>query len=237
MTEAKSGPQRRSHHGVNSKYRIIHAVPSKTWQLKTSTERSTFARCTYLLLIRRVRTSREEIADFRSYFRMLAAADCEVMVVDGSPPAVFAEQDQAWRGVCRHLAVDPRYIYLGFLGNVEKVGTWKIQQRGGVFVNELKPLFTEVMASFGQMLMGAASRQAVTLEENDDDASQMLTFLSREMQFFDRLVSPLRLEGEPQNDSNDVSEALGTAKTIKESVEKWLKKRLPKGGGQTSSQY
>ena len=55
----------------------------------------------------------------------------------------------------------------------------------------------------------------------------MLIFLGREMQFFDRLVASLQLEGEQQNDSKDVSGALGTAKTIKDSVEKWLKKRLP----------
>lgn len=116
--------------------------------------------------------------------------------------------------------------WYGFLGNVERLGTRKIQQRGGAFVGELRPLFAEVIGELQSDAGGAAFREAVTLQENDDEASQMLIFLGREMQFFDRLVSSLRLEDEQQNDSNDIGEALGTAKTIKESVEKWLGKRL-----------
>jgi hypothetical protein len=78
-------------------------------------------RCTYLLPIRRVRADREEMADFAAYFRRLALANCEVLVVDGSPPEVFAEHDRAWHGTCRHVAVDPRYTYLN--GKVNGVHT------------------------------------------------------------------------------------------------------------------
>ena len=77
--------------------------------------------CTYLLPIRRVRANREEMADFARYFQMLARANCEVLVVDGSPPEVFAEHKEAWGDLCRHVPVDPQYTYLN--GKVNGVHT------------------------------------------------------------------------------------------------------------------
>lgn len=78
-------------------------------------------RCTYLLTIRRVRFDEREARDFRSYFRILAAAGCEVLVVDGSPPPVFAAHREIWSGACRHAAVDPQYKYLN--GKVNGIHT------------------------------------------------------------------------------------------------------------------
>ena len=78
-------------------------------------------RCTYLLPIRRVRANPAEAEDFARYFGRLAAAGCEVLVVDGSPPEVFAAHGRAWEGACRHVAVDPRYRYLN--GKVNGVHT------------------------------------------------------------------------------------------------------------------
>jgi hypothetical protein len=78
-------------------------------------------RCTYILPIRRVCASRRETAAFARYFRVLALAGCEVIVVDGSAPEVFAEHDRAWRDVCRHVVVDPKYTYLN--GKVNGVHT------------------------------------------------------------------------------------------------------------------
>ncbi|HVF55341.1 MAG TPA: hypothetical protein VM934_04275 [Pyrinomonadaceae bacterium] len=78
-------------------------------------------RCTYLLPIRRVQAKPEEMRDFAQYFRMLARAGCEVLVVDGSPPEVFAGHDRAWRDVCRHVSVNPAYTYLN--GKVNGVHT------------------------------------------------------------------------------------------------------------------
>jgi hypothetical protein len=78
-------------------------------------------RCTYLLPIRRVRAGREEMESFARYFRMLAGAGCEVLVVDGSPPEVFEEHDIAWQGICKHVKVNPRYTYLN--GKVNGVHT------------------------------------------------------------------------------------------------------------------
>jgi hypothetical protein len=78
-------------------------------------------RCTYLLPIRRVRFSRPEAERFARYFERLRLAGCEVLVVDGSPPAIFAEHDEAWRGLCRHARPDPAYTYLN--GKVNGVHT------------------------------------------------------------------------------------------------------------------
>jgi hypothetical protein len=77
--------------------------------------------CTYLLTIRRARFEPAEAFDFRVYFRTLAAAGCEVLVVDGSPPEVFAEHAIAWRSVCRHEPVDAQYKYLN--GKVNGIHT------------------------------------------------------------------------------------------------------------------
>jgi hypothetical protein len=94
--------------------------------IKESEESSTrddegAARCTYLLTIRRVRFCRGEAEGFRDYFRLLADAGCEVLVVDGSPREVFDAHADAWRGACRHAAVDPQYKYLN--GKVNGIHT------------------------------------------------------------------------------------------------------------------
>jgi len=68
--------------------------------------------CTYLLPIRRVQTSPAELREFARYFGVLAAAGCEVVVVDGSPPEIFEELDRAWEGLCRHQPVDRSHGFL-----------------------------------------------------------------------------------------------------------------------------
>jgi hypothetical protein len=78
-------------------------------------------RCTYLLPIRRVRVSPRETADLGAYFARLADAGCEVLVVDGSPTAVFGAHQRAWGARSRHLPVDRRYRYLN--GKVNGVHT------------------------------------------------------------------------------------------------------------------
>jgi hypothetical protein len=104
-------------------------------------------------------------------------------------------------------------------GNVNANLTWKRCDKG-----------SPILTINGNPIKSTANEASIKLDgpENDDEASQMLIFLGREMQFFDRLVTSLRLEDQQQNESNDIGEALGTAKTIKESVEKWLGKRLSK---------
>ena len=63
-------------------------------------------RCTYVLPIRRSCADRAEAEQFARYFRNIAQAGCEVIVVDGSSPEVFAAHNRAWRDVCRHVAVE-----------------------------------------------------------------------------------------------------------------------------------
>jgi hypothetical protein len=69
-------------------------------------------RCTYILPIRRVRARHHETEDLAGYFQILSYEGCEVLVVDGSSPEVFAEHDRAWRHLCRHVTVDRKYTYL-----------------------------------------------------------------------------------------------------------------------------
>jgi hypothetical protein len=78
-------------------------------------------RCTYLLTIRHVGFDPCEAEEFKNYFSLLAGAGCDVLVVDGSPPAVFAAHGETWRGACRHASVDPRYKYLN--GKVNGIHT------------------------------------------------------------------------------------------------------------------
>lgn len=78
-------------------------------------------RCTYLLPIRRLSTSAEEIRNLFEYFRELAHIGCEVIVVDGSPPEIFEKHHRAWGEACRHVTVSPKYTYLN--GKVNGVHT------------------------------------------------------------------------------------------------------------------
>lgn len=67
--------------------------------------------CTYLLPIRRAEFSATEARELADYFRTLSASGCEVLVVDGSPTEVFAQNDAAWDALCRHEVVDRRFGY------------------------------------------------------------------------------------------------------------------------------
>jgi hypothetical protein len=78
-------------------------------------------RSTYLLTIRRVRFDKDEAESFRDYFRLIAAAKCDVLVVDGSPSDVFAAHKEIWSDVCLHAPVDPHYKYLN--GKVNGIHT------------------------------------------------------------------------------------------------------------------
>jgi hypothetical protein len=68
--------------------------------------------CTYLLPIRRSVFSEAEAQDFVTYFESLRAADCELIVVDGSPPEVFQQHHAAWSQLARHEVVDRRFGYM-----------------------------------------------------------------------------------------------------------------------------
>ncbi|MFL6588946.1 MAG: glycosyltransferase [Chthoniobacterales bacterium] len=70
------------------------------------------SRCTYLLPIRRAAFSEAEATELAQYFRDLAENNCDVLVVDGSPPDVFDRHDEAWREVCRHERVDRSFGFM-----------------------------------------------------------------------------------------------------------------------------
>jgi len=65
-----------------------------------------------LLPIRRAVFAESEAADLRDYLSMLANTGCEVIVIDGSLPGIFAQHHQVWSDVCRHEPVDRRYQFL-----------------------------------------------------------------------------------------------------------------------------
>ena len=67
---------------------------------------------TYLLPIRRATFSPTEARELAVYFGTLNDADCDVLVIDGSPSPVFQQHDDAWHSVCRHEQVDRSFGYL-----------------------------------------------------------------------------------------------------------------------------
>ncbi|MEN3368097.1 MAG: hypothetical protein V7609_240 [Verrucomicrobiota bacterium] len=69
-------------------------------------------RCAYLLPIRRTAFSATEAAELANYFRILNAAGCDVLVIDGSSPSVFQQHRDVWRSLCRHEEVDRSFDYL-----------------------------------------------------------------------------------------------------------------------------
>jgi hypothetical protein len=70
------------------------------------------ARCSYVVPFRRAGATRQELLDLAADFRRLRAAGCQVIVVDGSPPADFARHALAWQGLCRHVRVSDRWQFL-----------------------------------------------------------------------------------------------------------------------------
>ena len=72
----------------------------------------TLGKCTYLLPIRRPVFSEKEANALADYFRILCAAGCEVLVIDGSLTPVFAAHGRVWSPFCRHEPVDRRFGYL-----------------------------------------------------------------------------------------------------------------------------
>jgi hypothetical protein len=62
--------------------------------------------------IRRSAFDRSEAEAIASYLSTVRSAVSEIIVVDGSPDAVFAAQDTVWSGVCRHERVDRQFGFL-----------------------------------------------------------------------------------------------------------------------------
>ena len=77
--------------------------------------------CTVIVPIRRVRFKVSEANILANYFKSLRVAGCEVLVVDGSPPAVFEEHDALWGSATRHMRPAPKFKFLN--GKVNGVHT------------------------------------------------------------------------------------------------------------------
>lgn len=83
---------------------------------------STTLQCSFIVPIRRVAFDPVEAELFVNYFKMLRAAGCEVLVIDGSPAPVLEEHHELWSSVAStHVAPDPQYKYLN--GKVNGVHT------------------------------------------------------------------------------------------------------------------
>ena len=67
--------------------------------------------CTYVVPFRRTAADIATLHTLARDFRRVGAS-CEVIVVDGSPPNDFARHAAAWRGLCRHVPVDPHWRFL-----------------------------------------------------------------------------------------------------------------------------
>lgn len=67
---------------------------------------------TYVLPIRQARVVPGTVAEMAAYLRSIVGSCCEMIVVDGSDPAVFAAHHEAWRAHCTHVRPNPRYRYL-----------------------------------------------------------------------------------------------------------------------------
>jgi len=79
-------------------------------------------KCSYLLPIRRTEYSVTEAEEFATYFQALRAAGCEVIVIDGSRPAVFNAHAALWGPICRHQQVDRHFTYLNDKVNAVHTG-------------------------------------------------------------------------------------------------------------------
>jgi Glycosyl transferase family 21 len=68
-------------------------------------------RCTYLLPFRRTQFSQGQMEELRAYLQSIQRADCQALVIDGSPPAIFDLNARAICGSASHHKVDRRFGY------------------------------------------------------------------------------------------------------------------------------
>ena len=112
-------------------------------------------------------------------------------------------------------------LYL-FLGNIEKVATLKLRRRSDVYKAELGPMLNEIIGNLQSNEACSEINGSVAAARENGDI-EMMNYLAKELQFFNRLVEGFKSEGENEDTEND---AIGAGKTIKDSIEEWLKKWL-----------
>src|SRR5205814_9661936 len=85
----------------------------------------------YLMPIRRRTFDPVEAEALLAYFESIRTAVFEIVVVDGSPPDVFARHHDVWSPVCRHEPVNRQFRFLndkvnGIQTGVRAAGTDQI---------------------------------------------------------------------------------------------------------------
>jgi hypothetical protein len=83
---------------------------------------STAGRPCYLLPLR-WQTDKSALAELTGYLRQISAT-CEVLIVDGSPPPIFARHHCSWGAFARHIPPDPALAYRNGKVNGVITGMW-----------------------------------------------------------------------------------------------------------------
>ena len=66
-------------------------------------------RCTYLLVLEHETLSHDELRALAAYLSGMAVADCDVVIVDGSPLPLFERNRRTLRWTGRHIAARPKH--------------------------------------------------------------------------------------------------------------------------------
>lgn len=102
-----------------------------------------------------------------------------------------------------------------------KLGRLKLQSPA---YEKLMPLFNKIINN----LISKNAREEFCNAIRQEDDSEIIGYLKVELQFFHKLVEEFESEIEGKEKEDKGNKALGAAKTIKDSLEKWLKDWLEK---------
>jgi hypothetical protein len=101
-----------------------------------------------------------------------------------------------------------------FFRRIGEVGGREVERLGGPYSRHLGPLLRKVVQELRGERASSEVRSAIDRAVAADGGDQMLRYLQPEIEFFLALSQGEAEEGDKK--------ALGAAKTIKESMEKWL---------------
>ncbi|MGO9175732.1 MAG: hypothetical protein ACLP9S_15805 [Syntrophales bacterium] len=124
-----------------------------------------------------------------------------------------------------------------FFENIGKVAKWKLNQRSNAYKADLGPMLNDVIKNLrSEKAISEITQVVATAIKNGDN--EMMEYLTIELKFFDHLVQENETELTFLNnlvkenegidkDGDTENEAIGAGKTIKDSIDEWLKKLLP----------
>ena len=115
---------------------------------------------TYLLPFRRALFDKVEAATLNRYLEMIEEARCEVILIDGSPPEVFARNRSELSASCRHEPVDRRYGYLNDKVNGVHTGVALASFEKIILADDDIRYKTEQIAQILQLLDALRNREA-----------------------------------------------------------------------------